>query len=180
MNTQLQGIIDATVTIGTVPKTLAEVQRVTGDPKASTSHLAVVIRKDPVVAARVLRMANSAAYVQQENISAIDIACVVLGFRTISNLVIQATVLGRFRVTDKIGGLDVTRLWDHSFKAAMAARFLVDVLPSRFGMDADEAYTCGLLHDLGKILLLQSQPEKFRQALVTLPRFRGHAVKRVG
>jgi putative nucleotidyltransferase with HDIG domain len=98
-------------------------------------------------------------------VSAIPLAASILGLKVIENLVVQATVLDQLRIGTSVEGFDVGRLWDHSFRTAVAARLLAKWSSFDFGIDADSAYTCGLVHDVGKILLLTSQPNKFAAAL---------------
>ena len=165
MNTQLSDLIESTVTIGTIPRTLAEIQKVVADPKGSTSQIVEIIEKDPAVASKVLRFANSSFYAVRNPITSIHNACVILGSNVITSMVIQSTVLGRYSTGPETEGFDPSCLWDHSFKSALAARLMCKISPDACGLDPDDAYTCGLLHDVGKILLLQNEPFKFADAL---------------
>jgi putative nucleotidyltransferase with HDIG domain len=80
--------------------------------------------------------------------------------------VVQATVLQTFSQAPEIAEFDARWLWDHSFKTALGARLLSQAMAGS-GHDRDEAYTCGLIHDIGKMVLLQSKADAFAGALRT-------------
>lgn len=162
---ELEELIESTVTIPTIPTTLREIQRITQDPNGSAREAAEVIEKDPAIATKVLRLVNSSFYALANPVSSINLACSILGFKVIQNLVVQATVVETFSSTEEIEGFDPSWLWDHSFKTALAARLLLKACDADFGIDAEEAYTCGLIHDVGKVILLESETERFRDAI---------------
>ncbi len=165
MNTKISALIESTVTIGTIPRTLAKIQKVVADPNGSTSQMAEVIERDPAVATKVLRFANNSFYAVRNPVTTIHDAWAILGSKVITNMVVQSTVVGRYSMGPKVEGFDPALLWDHSFKTALAARLLCKASPEDCGMDPYEAYTCGLLHDVGKMVLLQCQPVRFADAL---------------
>lgn len=162
---ELEDLIDSTVTIPTIPSTLSEINRVFASPDGSAREAGATIEKDPAIAAKLLRIVNSSFYGLKNPVSAIPLACSILGLKVIKNLVVQATVLERFNSGPELEDFDPNWLWDHSFKTAMAARLLSQATPKRLGLDKDDAYTCGLIHDVGKMLLLQNQAKQFAAAL---------------
>jgi len=173
----LDQLIDSTVTIATIPSTLAEIQRIVEDPESSVDDASAFIETDAAVASRVLRMVNSAFYGRRTTVRSIQDACAILGLRPIHRLVIEATVLDAFRDGPRIDGFAPEDLWDHSFRAAIGARLLCEAAPSFTELRPDEAYACGLLHDVGRMVLLQSMPERF-EAAVHLSRDRGMPLSR--
>lgn len=167
MNTleEIGQLIEGTVTIPTVPTTLAEINRIINDPEGSAEEASKVVATDPAIATKVLRLANSSLYSLRVPVSDIRHAVSILGLRILRNLVVQATILEHFKSTKpEKGQFDPTWLWDHSNKAACAARLIVAALPGVFEADTEEAYTGGLLHDVGKILLLENDKARFLQA----------------
>ncbi len=162
---ELEELIDSTVTIPTIPKTLMEINRIFASDEGSAQEAAEAIEKDPAIAAKILRLVNSSFYALKNPISAIPLACSILGLRVIKNLVVQATVLDSFASGPELDEFDTEWLWEHSFKTATAARLIVEKSEADFGIGADDAYTCGLVHDVGKMLLLQNQTEQFAEAL---------------
>lgn len=161
---ELEDLIDSTVTIPTIPTILLEINQIFTSPDGSAQMAAEVIEKDPAIAAKVLRLVNSSFYAPKTPVSAIPLACSILGLKVIKNLVVQATVIDELGASTE-SEFDTQWLWDHSFKTALAARLLCKHSPIQAGLDLDDAYTCGLIHDVGKIILLQNQTEDFIGAL---------------
>ena len=163
----LEQLIDSAVTLPTMPETLAEVVQIIDSDSASASEVWRVIERDPSLAVQVLRLVNSAVHGVRQPINTIHVACSLAGLEAIKHIVLRASALellagGRHR---NVGGVNVEWLWDHSFKTALAAQLLVDVVPWSAGFGREEAYTCGLVHDIGKVLLLEHQPAEVERAL---------------
>ena len=162
---EVEALIDNTVSIPTVPTTLNEINRIINDPEGSAMEAAEVVARDPAIATKVLRLANSSLYSLRVDVSDIKHAVSILGLRILRNLVVQATILEQFKVAQKDStAFDPEWLWDHSVKTATAARFLVEETDVP-GVDTEVAYTAGLVHDVGKILLLQDPTERFLEAV---------------
>jgi HD-like signal output (HDOD) protein len=162
---ELEDLIDGTVSIPTIPTVLTEITAIFNSADGSARDAAAVIEKDPAIATRVLRLVNSPFYGLRSAVSNINLACSILGLKAIKNLVVQATVLQTFANSPDVAGFDANWLWDHSFKTAVACRMLAERSPAAAGMAKDDAYTCGLIHDVGKLILLESQTERFGEAL---------------
>ncbi len=164
-STELEELIDSTVAIPTIPSVLMEINQVMASPDSSTTDATQIIERDPAIAARALRLVNSSFYGLKNSISSISMACSILGLKVIKNLVIQTTVLEQFPGSGDAVGFDTNALWDHSFKTAMAAKLLAQQSSLETQLSPDDAYTAGLIHDVGKMVLLQSQSERFSEAL---------------
>ncbi len=162
---ELEELIDGTVSIPTIPTVLTEITAIFNSAEGSAKDAAKVIEKDPAIATRVLRLVNSSFYGLKNPVSNINLACSILGLKVIKNLVVQATVLQTFGQTPAIAGFDAQWLWDHSFKTAIACRMLAEKTPVANGLAKDDAYTCGLIHDIGKLILIESQTDRFGEAL---------------
>ncbi|MFN3241548.1 MAG: HDOD domain-containing protein [Planctomycetota bacterium] len=161
---ELEDLIDGTVSIPTIPTVLTEITAIFDSPDGSAKDAAKVIEKDPAIATRALRLVNSSFYGLKNPVSNINLACSILGLKVIKNLVVQATVLQTFG-TEQREGFDADWLWDHSFKTAVACRLLAEQSPVAEDFSKDDAYTCGLIHDIGKLILLDSQEDRFTEAL---------------
>lgn len=161
---ELEELIDSTVNIPTIPSTLLEINRVVASPQGSAKEAAGVIEKDPALGAKVLRLVNSSIYAPKTPVSSIGLACSILGLKVLKNVVVQATVMQQFGNVQALQGFDPKELWDHSFKTAVAAR-MIAVRARHVGLDREDAYTCGLVHDVGKMVLLDSRPQQFADAV---------------
>jgi putative nucleotidyltransferase with HDIG domain len=161
---ELEELIDGTVGIPTIPTLLNEITRICEDPEGTARDASDQIERDPAIATRVLRLVNSPFYGLRNPVSSISLACSVLGLKVLKNVVVQATVLQTFEGVPQLQGFDLTSLWDHSFKTAVACKLLTHKLPAAT-LGPDDAYTCGLIHDIGKMILIDSQAESFAEAL---------------
>ena len=161
----LEELIDSTVEIPTIPTTLMEINQALASEEGSAAQAATIIEKDPAIAARVLRLVNSSLYALRNPVSEIGLACSMIGLKMIRNIVVQASVLEKLTVDAADVEFDPNWLWDHSFKTAFACRRLATAATIDVGLDAHDAYTAGLIHDVGKMVLLQQQPEQFADAL---------------
>ena len=135
--------------IPTLPTTVTEVLRVVDDPDCSASRLAALVTADPPLAARILRLANSAYYGFPRSIAGVGQAITLLGFSTLRNVALSTAVFDLFR-TRKGRSLDLPALWRHSLGAATAAKLVARRV--RF-TPLEKAFTAGLLHDIGKVII---------------------------
>lgn len=107
------------------------------------------IAQDQALAARVLRLANSSFYGMVKQISTIHEAITILGFRTVHSLATTAALIGSFR-GQGAASFDATPFWRHAIAAAVCAK----ALASHLNINPEFAYTAGLLHDIGRLVLV--------------------------
>jgi len=162
----LEDLLEGLVSSPTGPSTLTEINRILDDPDGSAREAAEVVARDPAVAAKVLRLVNSAYYALKNPVSNIPFAVSILGLKVLKNLVVQATILETFGAKEGAAGLDTEWLWDHSFKAAVAAGQLARHAADTVKMIPEDAYTCGLIHDVGRIIMADSFGAKFARAVL--------------
>jgi HD-like signal output (HDOD) protein len=162
---ELEQLIDGTVNIPTIPTILVEITAIFDSPDGSAKDAARIIEKDPAIATRALRLVNSSFYGLKNPVSNINLACSILGLKVIKNLAIQATVLQTFGANQERGEFNTDWLWDHSFKSAVACRLLAEHSVITNDFNPDDAYTCGLIHDIGRLIMIDSQSDRFFEAL---------------
>lgn len=124
------------------------------------SVLARKVSHDQALMAKTLRLANSPAYGLQVKVTTLTQAITFLGFQATRNLIIAAAVTGCF-TEGKCTGFDFKGFWRHSIATAACAK----VLARRMKFNQDYAFTAGLLHDIGRLVLVTSFPELYAQAL---------------
>ena len=132
----------------TLSGAVAEVVAMAASPRTNASDLAPLIARDPMLSARVLQAANSAAYVSSRPVvNSIPDAVRQIGTAQVRNI---AAALGVFDVMppSERDGFNPIRCWQHSFAVAM----LCERLANKDSADAGLAYLVGLCHDLGEIL----------------------------
>ncbi len=124
------------------------------------STLGKRIALDQALLARVLRIANSPFYGLRGQVLSIDEAIMVLGVRAVRTLVLSAALVSGFR-DRQCTGFQPERFWHHSVAVAIAARSLA----KRIGVNADQVYVAGLLHDLGRYALAVCYPASYQAVL---------------
>lgn len=133
-----------------LPLVVTQVLKLTADPDSTPEDLNQVITTDQNLTAKVLRLANSAYYGFARRIGTVTEAVILLGFNTIRNLVMAAS-MSPF-LEREVAGYALARgeLWHHSLVSAMAARLLAREVRYR---PHEQAFVAGLLHDIGKVIL---------------------------
>ncbi len=145
-----------------LPETVLQVMEITEDPKASLADVAKVLVSDQALAARVLKLANSAFYGASRRIGTVSDAVVILGMRTTRNLVMAASCEALLEGEVAGYGLPRGALLRHSLACASAAQALAKRAKFR-GME--EAFVAGLLHDIGKVVMNAYQQDQFGEVL---------------
>ncbi len=133
-----------------MPRVVARVLTLTGNTNSSIKELNEVICKDHVLAAKVLRLSNSAYYGYHRRIATIIDAIGILGFNAIRNLVLVAHTFSFFKKELKGCRIAYADIFRHSMTCSMAAHTIAKRVRHPV---PDSAFTAGLLHDIGKVIL---------------------------
>lgn len=121
------------------------------DDNASLTQIAELISKDSTLAAKVMRLANSARYSPSHTIATLQDAAMALGLETLRNLAMAASISGSF---PQVSGLDRQRFWCHSVRTAGYTRLLAKLLQG----DSDTAYLAGLMLRTGQLMMAMHDP----------------------
>lgn len=146
--------------IPTMPAVANKVTTMLQDPDVGLREIAQVVAQDAPLAAKVLKIANSSFYGLRERCISTSQAASILGTKVLRNVVLQAAVIRQFDHLKALG-VDLNDTWRHSIVTAQACQFLVQKAGTRWGLSPDEAYVCGLLHDLGEIVLIDNLREPY-------------------
>jgi len=121
---------------------------VLSDHNATFADIARILEPDPVIAARVLRVVNSAAYSRMDPVKTLEKAVSQIGVKPMRILLVELAACQVF--TSRSSGIRQTfkQIWEHCLAVAMLSRDLASGLPTR--VDPDVAYLAGLMHDIGK------------------------------
>ncbi|NDY41784.1 HDOD domain-containing protein [Dissulfurirhabdus thermomarina] len=145
----------------TIPQILNRVLHEVDSATSTAASLEKVIRDDPMLTAKILRMANSPYYGLAGEVNSIARAVMVLGFEEVRNLVVALALGGAFSGDLGIPGVDAADLWMHSVGTGRAASMLAE----RVGLDADELFTAGLLHDIGRLLMCMYFKDEMKEIM---------------
>jgi putative nucleotidyltransferase with HDIG domain len=138
------------------PIVVTKVIQILKDPDLNVRELSRVVSDDPALAARTLSLSRSARYALRYQPRTVHEAILVLGLHTLRNIAVTAAAQSFMTRTGKVS----QRLWNHSLAAALASRLLAQ----RIGIsDPETAFLAGLLHDIGEMILFDSDPRDFEQ-----------------
>lgn len=150
MTIKLEHILKRVQALPPLPTSALRVIALTKNPATTVKELENVIGQDPSLAAGILRQANSAYYGYARRISSLQEAIVMLGFQVTQGLAMASAVAPLLK-TNLLGyEIEQEGLWKHSMLTAMTAKRLCKHLKLPFG---DVAFTAGLLHDIGKLII---------------------------
>jgi putative nucleotidyltransferase with HDIG domain len=131
----------------TMPAVVVRVLELLRDPDAGMKEVATLLEKDPVLAARALRMASSAAFAGAGKKVTLQEALARLGTKMLKTLLVEASTQKLFVSRNPQINEQLKVLWEHSVAVGLLAR---DVLALTGAPDSESAYLAGLLHDVGK------------------------------
>jgi putative nucleotidyltransferase with HDIG domain len=131
-----------------LPSAVSDLLASFGNEDVDVEQIARQIARDQGLTARVLRVANSSFYGLQSRVGTINEAVVVLGFRAVRSMVMAVGMNGIFRV-DQCRGFDAPGYLRHGVGVGLAARALAPLA----GQNPELAFTGGLLHDIGQLVL---------------------------
>ncbi|MCB0359577.1 MAG: HDOD domain-containing protein [Bdellovibrionales bacterium] len=124
------------------------------DPDTTAQQLTNLLGQDTALAARVLKIANSAMFSCQREITTLNQAIMIIGFKSLKGIIVAATLR---QLNRKFGKLERT-IWENSTGTAIIASQLSQKLKKPF---AEEAFLLGLLHDLGKLVLVRQVSDEY-------------------
>lgn len=117
------------------------------NPDCTASELTKLLSNDTALAARVLKIANSAMFARQREITTLSQAIMVIGFKSLKGVIVAATLR---QLQKKFGPLE-RMVWENSMCCGMAASNIAKMLRKKY---VEEIFLLGLLHSLGQIVLL--------------------------
>lgn len=141
-----------------MPSLYTEIVEELGSPRSSVRRVGEIISKDIGMSSKLLQLVNSSFFGFPAHVSSIFRAVQLLGLETIKALILTIKVFSRFDLRSQ-PPYSSQQLWEHSIATGVLARSLAtqeDLEQSKI----DEAFTAGLLHDLGKLILLEKLPLK--------------------
>jgi putative nucleotidyltransferase with HDIG domain len=141
-----------------MPPVAAEVMRKAEDPDTAVKEIAELISRDAALAVRVLKIANSSFYSMAREVQTIQQAIMLLGYSTLRSVVVAASmkdVFARFGLAERL-------LWEHAVAGAVAAHRLAREIG---GMNADELFLGGLLHDVGRLVMYSQASDQYQEVL---------------
>ena len=162
-------------TVGDLPASpviITTLMSLTADVNTEVDKISQALLADQSLTARLLKLSNSSFYGRAKEVRTIREAVVILGFKTLRSLVIAASTHSLYQNTSH-DGIE-NKLWEHTLATAVASRLIARSLPCPL---IEEAFIAGLLHDIGKLVLLEKIPDDYRKVIARVERTQGRFVE---
>ncbi len=152
----LESIVQRLEDLPTLPSVVYELSRVINDPMSSTSDVEAIMAKDQSLSATVLKLVNSAYYAIPGGVTSLSRAIAYLGFDTVNQLVLAASIIRALDAKSVKGHFDLPSFWKHAIGVAVVSETIAKHIHHPVPSDL---FTCGLVHDMGKVAIYTIDPE---------------------
>ncbi|MDD4951082.1 MAG: HDOD domain-containing protein [Desulfovibrionaceae bacterium] len=154
-------LVQGRTSLVSLPDIYFRIVEVLDNPRTSAFHIAEVVSKDPSLTAKLLRLVNSPFYGFPSKIDSISRAVALVGAQELSTLALGISVINSFQgIPPEL--VDMKAFWEHSIACGVLARVLSDYKP---GLSGERFFVAGLLHDVGKLFMLQRIPKPMLRVL---------------
>lgn len=140
----------------TLPTIVYELSRTINDPMSSTSDVEKLMANDQSLTTKVLRLVNSAYYAIPGGVTSLSRAIAYIGFDTVNQLVLSASIIKALDTKNSDKSFNLPEFWKHAIGVAVASETIAKTV--RHPLPSD-LFTCGLVHDMGKIALYTIDPQ---------------------
>lgn len=148
-------LIDRVENLLSLPDAVVRLNALLADPDVSIDEIGEVVRLDPALAARVLRSVNSAYYGLRARVDTLSQAISMIGTRELHTIALATSAALAFRnISSRL--IDMESFWQHSVRAALAARAFATAGGRR---DREQVFMAGLLHDVGQLVIYHQLPQ---------------------
>lgn len=160
LDEKLRSLVSQMRTVPSLPTLYSDLVAELNNDEPSMRHIAEIVKKDIGMTVKVLQIVNSAFFGLRRNITNANEALDFLGLETIISLTLGIGVFSQFE-NQTVNTDLLTHLWEHSIKVGKMAQAIAE---SENTKSANDAFTAGILHDIGEVVLAFNLPEKFREA----------------
>ncbi len=161
---RLTDVLDDLIRLRTFPATASRLMAACDRPDVNGGELCEIIQIDPCLTVKLLQVANSPLYGFAGEIRSVQHATVVLGLRSLKNLALSMAMGEVFGNGGCESSQIRSELWSHSLGCGSIARTLAAVTGAA---TPDEAFLAGVVHDVGKLLMIDHEPEQYATVLST-------------
>lgn len=161
MSQAAEQLIRGSVELPTLPQVIARINALVDDPDVGVREIGAAVAEDAPIAAKVLRLANSSLFGLRERVISTEHATAVLGISMLRSIAMQASVVTRYDHLRGQSDFDLETLWRHSIFDGQICSWLASKSRARIELAPEEFQVVGLLHDIGKVLLLESNADDY-------------------
>jgi len=145
-----------------LPQVMLRLIKACNSDEADIEELTQIISTDPSLTSSLIQIIGSSYINLPKEVNSIKSAVVYLGLNTIRNIAISTSAMRFFRVSNDIPEFNIGQFWYHSYKCGVIARKVAEA--NEFS-NPDELFLAGLLHDIGRLILLQNFPDEYTSIL---------------
>jgi len=144
--------------IKTLPHVVTKLSKLIGDNNATMKDFENVIKMDPTLVVRLLQLVNSPFYGLTQHIDSISRAVTYIGMKNLHNMAVTDALKNIFSEKESSPAFSRNKLWLHCAAVSICSKMLAERI---FGINGDDAYLCGILHDFGLIVEEQVAGDDF-------------------
>ncbi len=148
--------------IGSLPEIVTKIVGVVENPRATAADMHDIVKNDPALATKILKVVNSAFYGLPSQIANLDRAIIMLGLSAVKNIALAASLARLFKGDWGSAHFVPSDLWRHCIAVGVCARALAQHARQAH---ADEFFVAGLVHDMGLLIEAQLFPDNFRDLI---------------
>jgi HD-like signal output (HDOD) protein len=153
-----ESLIDKFKKIRTLPHIVTRLVQLVNDEESTLQDFEEVIRLDPALVARLLTLVNSSYFGLTRKVDSISRAVALLGMKNLHNIAVTDAIQGMLRSSAGSTEFSPQRLWLHSAASGICCKMIAERI---FSINGDDAYLCGILHDIGLIVEMEADQENF-------------------
>ncbi len=147
---QMQKKMASINNLPTLPVIVMQVNQLLKDFESPVNPLVELLEKDQSLVSKILRLVNSSFYGFKSKVNSVRHAVTLLGYNTVRNAIVTISVIESLDIKSGLKSFNIDSFWQHSIHVAVMSRFIA----TQSGLaDPEEAFTAGLLHDMGKVVL---------------------------
>lgn len=156
----VESLIHRTLRLGTLPDIYYKTISAINNPDASLDDIAGIVSKDTTLSAKVLQLVNSSFYSLRQKVDTLTWALALIGTNQLMTIVSGVSAVSLFKnIPSRL--INMASFWEHSIACGTAARLVSSYFPQR--IEAERFFVAGLLHDIGRLILVQNLPEQYFQ-----------------
>lgn len=155
-------LIRGEIQLASLPNVYTRIVETLNSPRASSAAIANIVSKDSSLSLRLLRLVNSAFYGFPAKIDSISRGITLLGTNELTTLALGISVVRLFQdIPNEL--IDMETFWKHSIRVGLFAQVLAS---HKVGLSEEKLFVGGLLHDVGRLVMLRKIPEKYAQVII--------------
>ena len=161
----IERIVDSIDRLPTLPAIYMKLSNLLSQSDSTVMMIAEVISEDPTIAAKILKIVNSAFYGFPKKIGNLQRAVVILGLNEIKSLVLATSMLRTFTELGSGHEFNMTGFWEHSVGCAVSSKIVAE---AAYLKNPEDVFTGGLLHDIGKLIHALYMPQEFTRVITEI------------